>query len=199
MISLLEGALAGSAHVLSGPDHLAAILPLAADSGAPKRAGGVGALWGLGHGLGIVSLGLLARLAVSAGGLKLAASYAEALVGIVLMILGGITLRRASDLSHGPHDHSRPHRHTRTAFSIGLLHGCAGGRHFWVVLPAMALAGEELFLYFAGYLLSTVLAMAFFANSLGVLAKRCGPKGLPRLLRIAGCVSLVTGVIWIIL
>ena len=50
---VVSGLLAGSMHVVSGPDHLVALAPLALHD--KKRAYGVGALWGLGHGVGVGS------------------------------------------------------------------------------------------------------------------------------------------------
>src|SRR5437588_349022 len=56
----LTGALAGLFHVLSGPDHLAAIAPLAAEDG--RRGWFAGWTWGLGHASGVVVVALLAIL-----------------------------------------------------------------------------------------------------------------------------------------
>src|SRR5688572_3654911 len=55
--ALLAGLAAGLIHVLSGPDHLAAVAPLAGGRGRSWRAG---FLWGLGHSGGVLAVGLLA-------------------------------------------------------------------------------------------------------------------------------------------
>jgi hypothetical protein len=51
---------AGSVHVLSGPDHLAAVAPLAVRQ--PRAASRLGLVWGLGHVLG---LGVVVALALT--------------------------------------------------------------------------------------------------------------------------------------
>ena len=60
MLTLVTGALAGLFHVLSGPDHLAAVAPLAVDG---RRKGWIaGWTWGLGHASGVVVVALLGVL-----------------------------------------------------------------------------------------------------------------------------------------
>ena len=55
-----SGVVAGALHVVAGPDHLAAVAPLAADG--RRRLWRSGLLWGLGHTGGVVAVGLLALL-----------------------------------------------------------------------------------------------------------------------------------------
>jgi hypothetical protein len=56
----ITGALAGIFHVLSGPDHLAAVAPLAAAD--RERDGWPGWSWGLGHAAGVVTVAVAAIL-----------------------------------------------------------------------------------------------------------------------------------------
>ncbi|MGO6719233.1 High-affinity nickel transporter, partial [Rhizobium ruizarguesonis] len=60
MTLLASGLLAGFVHVVSGPDHLAAIAPYAVD--AKARAWRTGIRWGVGHSAGVVGVGLFALL-----------------------------------------------------------------------------------------------------------------------------------------
>ncbi len=55
------GLVAGFVHVLSGPDHLAAIAPYAVDS--RSRAWRTGVRWGLGHTAGVLCVGAAAAVA----------------------------------------------------------------------------------------------------------------------------------------
>src|SRR2546426_10826940 len=57
MISAITGLIAGAVHVWSGPDHLAALAPLAVRR--PRRAWVPGMRWGLGHSAGVGLIGLL--------------------------------------------------------------------------------------------------------------------------------------------
>ena len=124
------GLVAGLAHVVLGPDHLAAVLPLAARS--RSRAVRVGALWGLGHGLGVLLFGLLGQLAQGVLDLGALPQWSELMVGVLLIGLGLWTLHTsrfvvvhthahvhdaspppeedAHDHAHD-HDHAHPHVH----------------------------------------------------------------------------------------
>ena len=57
MTLALAALVAGFVHVLSGPDHLAAIAPYAVDG--KTRAWRTGVRWGLGHATGALAVGLL--------------------------------------------------------------------------------------------------------------------------------------------
>jgi len=188
---LLAGLAAGSVHVLSGPDHLAALAPL----GAGRRRGWLlGASWGLGHAAGVALLGSLILMFRGRWELTLLSAWAERLVGVVLVGLGFWGLRRAlSPWLHahrhrhgeqvhthlhwhapGPGERDRAqlpaaeHRHGHTSFLVGSLHGVAGGSHLLGVLPTLALpstAGAAA--YLSGYAAGTIVAMSVFAALLG--------------------------------
>ena len=109
MITILAGLAAGAAHVIAGPDHLAALAPIAIDR--PQRAVALGLRWGLGHGLGVIMLGGLGILAQSSLDLHLISAWSELLVGFMLILIGLWALRRASKIvihTH-PHEHSGAH------------------------------------------------------------------------------------------
>ncbi|HPI87444.1 MAG TPA: hypothetical protein PLR01_13805, partial [Bacteroidales bacterium] len=57
MIQLLTGFLAAAVHVVTGPDHLAAVTPLAIEN--RKKAWNIGLMWGIGHVAGMLLIGLL--------------------------------------------------------------------------------------------------------------------------------------------
>ena len=84
----LGGTFAGGLHAVTGPDHLAALLPLCVGRRWP-RAAATGALWGIGHGLGAALIGALGF--ALRGGLNLDAVsvHMEVAVGISLMVIGG--------------------------------------------------------------------------------------------------------------
>lgn len=112
-------ALAASAtHVLTGPDHMAAVLPLAVEHRG--RAAAVGAWWGLGHGLGVVAVGALARTLLGQAQIASLSSLSEVLVGVLLIALGARAVW-ASDWGRRAHAHARdhaagrPHRHDHPA------------------------------------------------------------------------------------
>lgn len=59
------GVLAGGLHAVSGPDHLAALLPRIMGQKWHKSMR-IGATWGLGHGFSATVIGLAVRRSISA-------------------------------------------------------------------------------------------------------------------------------------
>ena len=222
MISVLTGFVAGLTHVLSGPDHLAAVAPLAVDG--KRRAWTSGLRWGLGHASGVMLVGALSLLLREILPVNLIASWSERLVGVVLIGIGLWGFRQAftqhlhtHEHSHGgqPHNHVHvhgpgsahpqtvpaPHAHTHAAFAIGTLHGLAGGSHFLVGLAALAFPTlAEAAVYLAAYGAGTVLAMVSFASVMGLIASRFA-GGRPKAYRslMCGCslVAVVMGGFWL--
>ena len=94
MLSAITGALAGFFHVLAGPDHLAAVAPLAIDGRG--RGWIAGWTWGLGHASGVVVVALLAVLLRDAlPPIDVISGWSERLVGAALIVVGVWALRRS--------------------------------------------------------------------------------------------------------
>lgn len=211
------GLAAGIIHVLTGPDHLGAIAPLAASK--RQRAWTIGVRWGLGHSLGVVALGLVAavlgqRLALdpSATGDALSAG-SERAVGVMLLAIaawGFWRLRQqgatASTHAHNPdgsHPPASPDNATTrpyAPYAIGLLHGCAGGSHLLAILVVLAfptLAGVVS--YLAAFVVGSVAAMALFAGGMGWLAATRGvsPRFSRRLVTCSLVATTAIGCWWL--
>jgi hypothetical protein len=197
MTLVLAGLLAGFVHVLSGPDHLAAMAPYAVAGKA--RAWRTGVRWGVGHSAGVLGVGLLALLARPALPLDALSAWAERGVGVVLIAIGAWGLRKALALrSHA----AVSHVHGREAFAVGTVHGLAGSSHLLGVAPALALpsdlaAGAYLALFGAG----TVAAMGTFSSLVGRIAghPRAAAAGIQRLLlgTCSAC-AIAVGAFWLI-
>ena len=200
MIQLISGLIASSMHVISGPDHLAAVTPLAIES--KKKAWTVGLFWGIGHLLGMLLIGGLFMLFRDLIPVEKISVYSEQLVGIVLIGVGlwailKVYLRPSKSHKH-PHYHTDPephvhihnhrhhdeftHDHTHknvqrqtniTALGIGTLHGFAGISHFLLILPTLALPSLfDAAMYLTGFGAGTILAMAIYAFILGWFSAR---------------------------
>lgn len=216
MMLVLSAALAGAMHVLSGPDHMAAIAPLALEQ--PKRSWLSGWTWGLGHSSGVVCV---ATLAVLFRGLlppvAVISAWGERVVGVALIGVGLWALGRALGLASAPHAHagqSHSHVHVRrgpamlrrlghahAAFLMGIMHGVAGTSHFLGVLPALALPTRSASItYILVFGASSVVAMTGFAMCVGAAASRpslSGP-GTHRSLVMAGAaVAIFVGGVWV--
>lgn len=216
VLSALTGLIAGSAHVVTGPDHLAALAPLAVHD--RERAVRLGATWGAGHGLAVVLLGLIGQAARGVIDIEALSSWSEFLVGFLLVAMGLWALRAASKLSlhDHPHNHDgdehvhvhvhapgRPHTkgahlgHSHAAAAVGALHGFAGGGHLFGVLPSLALPPAQAALYLVAYLLGAIAAMALFGLGVGRVAAIGGTKTVRGMMYASAIAAVVIGVWWV--
>jgi len=223
--ALLAGLVAGGVHVLSGPDHLAAVLPLAADSRG-ERAWWVGLRWGLGHVAGVLLVGALAVALREALPMELISGWSERLVGVLLVGIGVWALLRALHLRLHVHEHVHDgHRHTHlhahdaaphavshahpeahdhgaAAFGVGTLHGLAGSAHLLGVLPALALPLAAAGVYLGAFAVGTLLAMAAFAGGVGLALRHLGARAGAAhraLLAGSGVMAVGVGVAWLVM
>ncbi len=197
MYSLLAGIAAGSAHVASGPDHLAALAPLAVAS--RLRAVWIGAAWGVGHGAGVVFLGGLGLLGPELWDVERLSAVSEFLVGVLLIWLGAWALFRCrrplAETTDRPY--SRRRHHVHGAFGIGFLHGAAGLSHLFGVVPSLAMTRGDATRYLVAYLLGAVLAMALFGWVMGLLSRNSGPRLVRLVLAATGASAILLGCCWL--
>ena len=219
---ILEGLFAGIGHVVSGPDHLVGVAPLAVERERRIRPAWIGAQWGLGHGLGVALLGVLGQTVLSAAQVDIASVWAERLVGIVLIGLGLLALRRARAITihehahthdgethvhlhvhGGDHAHEHPrregHGHRHAAFGMGVIHGLAGAGHFWAVLPSLAMPARTAALYIVSYVVASLAIMSLFAEVLGRTSRALGVDWVPRFLAVVGALTVGVGVWWTVM
>ena len=212
----LAGLAAGIVHVLAGPDHLAAVAPLAADHRQPQWRTGL--QWGLGHTAGVVLIGLLLLTFRQVLPVDAISAYSERIVGVALVAVGLWALRRARLPASGSrlpatgsrrtaHSHSvrsagRGWRVERASFAMGALHGLAGSSHLFGILPALALpTNTDAVTYLAGFGAGAILAMTAFAGVVGMLAARAGQRGLvthKSVLYACSFSALVVGSFWLV-
>ncbi len=220
MITALAGLAAGSIHVLSGPDHLAAVSPLALETNKSKWT--IGFRWGLGHTGGVFLVGLIALASREVIPLDAISSVSERLVGIVLIGIGVWGLHKALSKNihthqhthdgsehvhihiHGtPKLHGRPeaHRHTHAAFAVGIIHGLAGSSHLLGVLPALLLPTRlEALTYLLFFGIGTISAMMMFTGFLGLVLSRFTLRGIKiykQLLIATSAAAIGIGGVWL--
>ena len=195
--SLIAGLIASALHVITGPDHLAAVLPFAIES--KKKAWKIGLFWGIGHLLGMIAIGLLFVLFKELIPIEKISEHSEQLVGIVLIGIGVWAIykifKKQKHHKHlhvhsenepvihkHSHDHSHDHSHEHThekpvkqsyfaSLSIGVLHGLAGIAHFLIFLPVLGFESRiDSILYIIGFALGTLIAMTSFAFIIGKIS-----------------------------
>jgi hypothetical protein len=190
MLTIWTGLIAGFLHVLSGPDHLAAVAPLSATD--HKGAWKIGLRWGVGHSAGVVLVGALVYLLKNLLHVERFSAFNERLVGVALILIGLWGLYKAyshkvhvHSHKHGgaehvhvhSHEHPHPgvkhparegHLHMRAALGVGILHGLAGSSHLLGVLPALALpTAAATAAYLTAFAGGTIGAMVLFAATIG--------------------------------
>ena len=219
MIAAITGLVAGVIHVWSGPDHLAAIAPLAVRR--PQRAWSPGVRWGLGHSAGVAVVGLLSLWLRDLLPVKLVSSWGERFVGVLLFAIGVWALRKAFKVhahehehegarhvhlhAHAPHvkhEQVQAHHHTHAAFGIGVLHGLAGSSHFLGVLPILALPTRtQALAYLATFAVGTIASMGAFSWVMGFLATRCAAgstKVYRGLMGLCSAAAMGVGCFWLV-
>jgi hypothetical protein len=203
VIAIFSGLIAGLIHVFSGPDHLAAVAPLSVRQ--KEHTWMTGFHWGIGHAGGVLIIGLLSLLFRELLPIDLFSSWAERLVGVMLIGIGIWGFRRALENQVHSHEHMHDdrrhvhmhvhrretahpqsgrshwhhHGHGHAAMGVGLLHGLAGSSHLWGVLPALAFPSKSLAAsYLVSYGTGTILAMISFSSVIGLVASRLSSTGL---------------------
>lgn len=217
MLTLITGALAGIVHVLSGPDHLAAVTPMAVD--ARERGWLSGWTWGLGHASGVVFVAVLAvSLRDVLPPVPAISAWSERIVGVALIAVGLWALRRSTRMGAATHAHGAlSHRHlhvqagpswlrrlghAHASFCLGILHGVAGSSHFFGVLPALALPSlSASLIYIAAFGAGTVVAMTAFAAAIGTASVRLPNGVLPQraMMVAAATLAITVGSVWIVI
>ncbi|MDP2089762.1 MAG: sulfite exporter TauE/SafE family protein [Flavobacteriaceae bacterium] len=192
------GTLSSMVHVVSGPDHLAAVTPLVIET--KKKAWKIGLSWGLGHLAGMLSIGVLFTIFKELIPVDAISAYSEQIVGLVLIVIGFwafYKIFQKEELHEHPHihvekdplihvhqhahhdtnAHSHLHKnqqkqHELASFSIGFLHGLAGIAHFILFLPVLSFESQwDVVNYLVGFAAGTVLSMTMYALVLNNLTK----------------------------
>jgi ABC-type nickel/cobalt efflux system permease component RcnA len=193
----IAGLLASMLHVITGSDHLAAVMPFAVES--KRSAWKIGFFWGFGHLAGMLSIGILFMVFEEFIPIEAISNQSEKLVGFVLLFIGFWSFYKIFKKSDShkhvhihaneskaihSHDHlhasnaSHEHHHPKPvkqsfglSFSVGFLHGLAGVAHFILFLPMLGFANPfDGVFYMIGFALGVILAMSGFTFVVGRIA-----------------------------
>lgn len=183
----------GMLHALDA-DHIMAVSGLIANQRSAKDILRFCFRWAIGHGSVLLAAGILAFMV----GWVLPASlshYADAGVGIVLIVIGGLVLINlyrqrihvhfhshdglpAHAHWHGHHRHDatphtqNPHRHRHSAMLVGMLHGLSGSAPLLALIPMAMLKSPLLgFVYLFIFSVGVLLSMLLFGGLLNLFLK----------------------------
>ena len=210
------GLIASMLHVIMGPDHIAAILPLVIET--KRKAWKIGLFWGIGHIFAMLFIGLLFILFKELIPVEQISEFSEQLVGLVLVMIGVWAFVKIfkSEPHHKHlhvhsenqpllHKHAHEHAHNPThehvhsvdqkqgylaSFWIGVLHGLAGIAHFILFIPVLGFENNfTAGIYIAGFILGILIAMIVFSLIVGKIAgfaKNEHNQNLYKGIRLAG-------------
>lgn len=197
-------------HYIIGPDHLAALIPRCCGE-RWYRAGRIGALWGMGHGLSATMLGVCAfglknrlnKVGKISSLLHGASCFLEIAVGVSLILIGVLGIREAKEFGEDEEEIvTVTSTQKRAVVMNGLLHGFS-----WdgapSLAPALALAtwrGNLSFLL--AYAVGTAAAMTITTSAVGQLTRWAGetldrPDIPQKLSVVASWVAIAVGAFWV--
>lgn len=190
MVAAIYGAGSGALHAVSGPDHLLSLGPLAL--GRPAAPWRIGLVWGLGHAVGTLLLGLPVVFFTQFVHLPGLAAWSDRIAGLALLgtaLWSGLSLREK-------HEHRVD---GRGPFWVGLVHGLTGAAALVLMLPLLVQGSPwHVALFLATFAVGSTLAMALLTEVLALLGAQLGARAIRRtqLSLIAG--SVVVGASWLL-
>jgi high-affinity nickel-transport protein len=191
----LLGFLLGMRHALE-PDHLAAVSTLVAEERGAHRGAWLGAIWGVGHSLSLLCVGMVLAMLETRLPPRLATIF-EAGVAVMLIALGVRALWVAATTKG--HCHHLPGKHRAEPrplswryggrpLALGVVHGLAGsGALTALVLASLPSLGSRL-AYIALFGMGSILGMALLSGLAGLPLKLIGTSP-----RAAKWLSAITG------
>jgi len=225
---LFAGIIAAMLHVISGPDHLAAVTPFAIES--KNKAWKVGLFWGIGHLIGMLTIGVLFLLFKDLIPIEKISKHSEQFVGVILILLGiWIFFRIFKEEKHHKHIHvhskenpiihkhqhfhnldiKHDHNHPKikqgiiASLTFGFVHGLAGIAHFLLFLPVLGFTSKlDSTQYIIGFGIGTILAMVSFAFVIGnisTFSKQDHNETFFKGIRLAsGLFAFILGIYWVL-
>ncbi len=210
---MLLGLFVGLRHAFE-PDHLTAMATLVGETGNARRGALLGAIWGLGHTISLVAVGIVLMLVGAALPVRVAASF-ELAVAAVLVLLGiRAVVHARRNVEHAPshvhrhggraHRHGGPVEHVHLGrwtvawrpLAVGLVHGLAGSGALTALVFAQLSSSGERLAYITLFGFGSVSGMALVSALAGASLNSISHRTRRVLLGVAGVLSIVVGIAW---
>lgn len=200
MIPIFTGLIASTLHVVSGPDHLAAVTPFAIES--RKKSWLVGMFWGFGHTIGILIVGLLMLLFRELIPVEQISGYSEQLVGIMLIVIGVWAIVKLVRHKDQQQHFVSAKRSSVASLSVGVFHGLAGVSHLIAILPTLALPTKtDAGMYLFGFAVGSIAVMILYAFALGFITLKFSENKRYNMVKAiragGGLLAIFVGILWI--
>lgn len=216
LIALGVAGLLGLRHA-TDPDHLAAVVTLAASEGPPRTgaAGRLGLAWGLGHALTLLAFGV-PLIVLDTRLPAYLEQGAEVTIGVLIVLLalrllhrwraGGFHLHEHAHEGGARHVHIHAHAGKKGhvhehgspapigAFAVGLVHGLGGSAGVSLVVLATIESRAVGVAALAVLALGTTVAMTLLSSGFGLALKHGPlPRRLHALAPVLGVASVAFG------
>ncbi len=203
-------------HVLTGPDHLAAVTPIAVYE--KKNVWRIGFLWGIGHIIGMLLLGAFFMAFREFIPIDTISHYSEQLVAIVLIGIGLWALYTyfrlnkmiasnpsADEIERDAYEEmgledKKSRKSNLSILGIGILHGLAGLSHFFLLLPTLGYeSSASSLIYIIGFASGSIIAMTSYTWIISLLTKNAGNnRYVLSAIRLVGSIFAITvGLYWL--
>jgi hypothetical protein len=195
--AILTGVSSGAVHAVTGPDHLLSLAPLAMRG--ERASWKVGLIWGLGHGVGTLAVGLAAATLVGSLNLEAWASVGERLAGAALIAVVLWSLLRARLAVNSPESHQGQHDQRGSVFGVGLVHGVSGAFALLLLLPlAIGKTAVVQLTFLLAFALGSAAAMSLMTSWLSAASRRVSPSWLNRIRYGVSALALGLGSWWLL-
>jgi len=197
VLGIVLGVLVGLRHAFE-PDHLTAVSTLVTETHGLRSSALLGALWGVGHTVSLVAVGLILMIVGETLPARAAVAF-ELGVAAMLLVLGVRTIAlaaRGATLTHA-HPHLAARRRWRPVV-VGLVHGLAGsGALTAIVFARLPSAGARI-VYMVLFGLGSVAGMAIASGVAGATLSFFTRSGAARrwIAVATGALSIAVGVLW---
>ena len=212
--SVAGGALSGSLHAITGPDHVAAVLP-ASVGGTWFDGLRVGAVWGLGHGISATILGLGAMFLKGQFSsrfrvLEKVSALAESAVGFSLIFIGLTGIKEGLEAYEDSKNSKNKNNNgdgdeaplgLKAILTNGALHGCSldGAPS---IAPVLAMKSMTTAIwYLLSYMIGTTFAMSMTAAAIAESSNRLVATSNfepQKLCLLSSGVALLVGIFWVV-
>ena len=212
--ALTLGLVVGARHAFE-PDHLAAVSTLVGGSRSTRGAVGLGLLWGLGHTIALLVVGVTLVLLDGVMPERLGVLF-EGVVAAMLIVLGARSIlagvrnrdghagiHHHGEVRHvhggaGDHVHLGPRALAWRPLTIGLVHGLAGSGALTALAFAELPSAGARIVYMVMFGAGSIAGMAAATGITGAALQRIAHgRRTRRVFTLAtGALSCVVGVVW---
>lgn len=195
---LLTGLYLGAIHIFSAPDHLAVLVPLSLLD--KKKSWRVGLLWGLGHLIGLLLLGIILYFFKSVVDLHALEHYGMLYIAILLVLVGLWIVYKSRNVTFSATPKSRSHL-SKITIGTGFVHGFAGFSHIYSLAPALSMNDTQFSSYFGGFAIGSIVSVVLFTYLLCFIPERISAKQslYQKIILWSGILTAILGVVLIIL